>query len=137
MYDRPEVEDLLDAVIGHLTTEVVPTLKDNRKLYFQTLVANNLLKIVRRDLTYRAEHQSSEWARLNLLEKQRLPAPSEALALKKALQQRNKTLCLAIRAGDYDSSADKQTLFEHLIRSTHEQLMVANPTYLENLTEKE
>lgn len=137
MYDRPEIEELLDAVIGHLANEVVPAIKTDRKLYFQTLVANNLLKIIRRDLDYRAQHQTAEWARLNILQGQNLPLPHDALAFKQGLEKRNKSLCLAIRDGKYDEESARQTLFEHLLQTTYEQLTVANPKYLESLTDEE
>ena len=137
MYDRPDIEELLDAVIGHLTHEVIPAIKGDRKLYFQTLVANNLLKIVRRDLDYRILHQSSEWARLNILEELNLPLPDDAFSFKQGLEKRNKNLCLAIRDGKFDGDEARQTLFEHLLQTTYEQLTVANPKYLATLTSEE
>ncbi len=135
MYDRPEIEELLEAVIGHLSHEVVPTIKSNRKLYFQTLVANNLLKIVSRDLKHREQHQISEWTRLNNLQGQHVELPTDSVRL--ALQERNKMLCLEIQNGTYDEPATKQALFEHLVQSTQEQLIVANPNYLASLVEKD
>lgn len=137
MYDRPEIDELLEAVIGHLSNEVIPTVKTNRKLYFQTLVANNLLKIVSRDLKYREQHQIAEWTRLNNLQGKHVELPTDAQMLKEALQERNKMLCLEIKNGTYDDPEAKQTLFEHLVQSTQEQLVVANPNYLASLVEKD
>lgn len=137
MYDRPEIDELLAAVIGHLSNEVVPTIKANRKLYFQTLVANNLLKIVSRDLQHREQHQIAEWARLNTLQGKHVERPTDSLELKTSLQERNKLLCQEIQSGAYDNLSRKQALFEHLVQSTQEQLIVANPNYLASVVEKD
>ena len=49
MSDRPTALELLEAVEEFLSTEVLPTLDDQR-LKFRTLVAMNALGIARREL---------------------------------------------------------------------------------------
>jgi len=55
VYDRPDVSELIDAVRQHLEQQVIPAVKDDPKLYFQTLVAANVLKIAGRDLALSVE----------------------------------------------------------------------------------
>lgn len=133
MYDRPSSLELLEAASHHLQTEVLPVAKaTNGKLYFQTLVALNVLTIVGREIQLRGAHLRAEWARLNmLLGGEDLPETEEALAAR--LAERNAALCAAIRAGDYDES---QPLFEHLKATTIEQLEVANPRFLQTLAQE-
>lgn len=49
MTDRPDAEELLEAVWEFLSGEILPTLDDQR-LKFRTLVAMNALGIARREL---------------------------------------------------------------------------------------
>ena len=49
MGDRPNASELLEAVWEFLSTEVLPTLDDQR-LKFRTLVAMNAIGIARREL---------------------------------------------------------------------------------------
>ena len=61
MQDRPTLPELLDAVRGFISDEVLPTLHDHR-LRFRSLVAANLLDMMRRELALepgilRREHE--------------------------------------------------------------------------------
>lgn len=58
------------------------------------------------------------------------PVPAD---LNVALAERNRDLCDAIRAGEYNSTLKQATLYEHLLASTRAQLEVSNPDYLEAL----
>ncbi|MDL1885067.1 hypothetical protein FBR01_15630, partial [Anaerolineae bacterium CFX8] len=60
MYDRPTLSELLDAVRAHLEENIIPLLKDDRKLYYQTLVAVNALRIDGRELPMNALHLQDE-----------------------------------------------------------------------------
>ena len=51
MPDRPVAPELVEAVWEFLSTEILPTLDDQR-LKFRTLVAMNALGIARRELDY-------------------------------------------------------------------------------------
>lgn len=127
MYDRPTLHELLAAVRHHLESAVIPAAKAlNHKLYFQTLVAANVLKIAERELIFAEPHLHAEWGRLNLLLGEQ-PLPTEPAARRAALAERNRDLCAQIRAGRYDDSA---LLFRHLKACATEQLEVANPKWL-------
>lgn len=135
MYDRPSATELIDAVRSHLEQAVLPLAKaTNHKLYFQTLVAVNVLKIVEREWQLADGHGRAEWARLNDLEGVATPPPVEPAALAAALAQRNAALCAAIRRGDYD--ADPR-LLRHVMATATEALQVANPKFLAALAEEE
>jgi hypothetical protein len=127
MYDRPTAQELLDAARTHLETHVIPVIKGDRKLYFQTLVAINVLRIVERELGHYEAHLGAEWSRLRDLLQLDTPIPNNQRGLMTEVVAQNHLLAEAIRAGEYDSS---QALFDHLKATTTEQLEVANPLFL-------
>jgi len=133
VYDRPHAGELLEAAWHHLETLVIPALKHDRKLYFQTLVAINVLKVVAREQRYRPDHLKAQWNRLNAMQDVDLPLPREWEESLAALAIRNRELCYDIRAGRYDADFLRETLYQHLYATTLEQLQVANPRYLEQL----
>lgn len=130
MYDRPTAPELLQAVRQHLETNLIPLARQTHfKLYFQTLVANNVLKIVEREIRLGEGHLRAEWSRLNML-LDSVPPPESVQALRAQLAERNAALCRAIRAGEWD---DSDLLFEHLKSTARAQLEVANPRFLQML----
>jgi hypothetical protein len=133
MYDRPSATELLEAARHHLETQVIPVAHStNFKLYFQTLVSINVLKIVAREISMRGGHLRAEWSRLNmLLGGAEMPTSDGDLAL--SLRARNDELCQRIRAGEFD---DDRALFQHLKATTTEQLEVANPKFLQQLADE-
>jgi hypothetical protein len=135
MYDRPTASELIDAVRGHLETQIIPAVKGDGKLYFQTLVAINVLRVVERELKLAPDHALAEWARLNHLEGA-MEMPSDYRAVVAGLHERNAQLCTNIRAGRYDGE-NTQVLFEHLVATSIEQLHVANPKYLQTLAQED
>jgi len=137
MYDRPDLNELLDAVRMHLEDQVIPVVKPDPRLYFHTLVAINLLKIAGRELKYRDAHLQAAWQRLNALEDTDKAMPADAQEALDALALRNDGLCEAIRAGAYDAEARRTALFEHLLQSTHEQLEVASPRHLQIIQQED
>ena len=127
MYDNPTAQALLDAVRLHLETHIIPAIKTDRKLYFQTLVAINVLRIVERELSHDEAHLRSEWNRLHDLLGLDTPAPDSKSGFIHELTAQNQVLAEAIRSGEYDSSPE---LFDHLKATTVSQLEVANPLFL-------
>ena len=127
MYDRPTAQELLDAARTHLETHVIPVIKSDRKLYFQTLVAINVLRIVERELGHHETHLEAAWSRLHDLLRLDTPRPTSQRGFINEVTAQNHMLAEAIRAGEYDSS---QALLDHLKASTTEQLEVANPLFL-------
>lgn len=131
MYDRPTLAELIDAAREHVETQLIPlTRATDRKLYFQTLVAANVLKIAQREIDLSEAHAEAQWARLNALLGDDKPLPPTPSALRDAMTARNAQLTDAIESGSMDDSAD---LFDHLMQTTIEQLTVANPKYLATL----
>jgi len=130
MYDRPTSAELIEAARQHLEMNVIPAVKDiNHKLYFQTLVAINVLRIVEREMALSASHERAAWERLDaLLGEQKKPDSREGWEA--GFAHRNAALCASIRAGQHDTDA---ALFDHLMATTYEQLEVANPKYLQAL----
>ncbi|MCU0499520.1 MAG: DUF6285 domain-containing protein [Anaerolineae bacterium] len=135
MYDRPSAQALIDGARLHLETLVIPAVRGDPKLYFQTLVAINVLKIVGRELDHAETHQIAEWAGLNLIEGQDLPFPALQSERISALKARNAALCTAIRAGVYDQT--ESLILEHVRQVTIAQLEVANPKYLQTLAHED
>ncbi|NWG17454.1 MAG: hypothetical protein HXY41_12545 [Chloroflexi bacterium] len=133
MYDRPTLNELLDAVRVHLEENIIPLLKDDRKLYYQTLVAVNMLRIAGRELTMNALHMQAEWDRLNFLQGSSGTIPADDDEARQALAERNHRLCEDIAAGAYDQHPRKAALFEHLLATAVEQLQVANPHFIQVL----
>jgi hypothetical protein len=136
MYDRPNAAELIAAARAHLETQIIPAVKGDGKLYFQTLVAINVMKIVERELELSAHHVTAEWERLDMLEtlvlqRTTIPLPPDPLERVKLLRARNERLCEDIQGGRYDASSEQ--LLKHLLATTIEQLQVANPKYLETL----
>lgn len=132
MYDRPNLSELIDAVRLHLETNIIPVVRHDGKLYFQTLVAINVLKIARRETRLSWAHLRAEWNSLNTLENEEHHLPADPLDALTALAARNLILCEDIRDGLYDDRRD--ALFAHLMTVTQAQLEVANPKFLQAIT---
>jgi hypothetical protein len=130
VYDRPSAPELLQAVRHHLEHALIPVARQTSfKLYFQTLVANNVLKIVEREIEMSDSHLRAEWSRMNMLTGSE-PLPQTRDDARARLAERNQALCDEIRAGQWDEDA---ALFEHLKATACEQLEVANPRFLKML----
>jgi hypothetical protein len=133
MTDRPNAQELLDAARMHLEQNIVPVVRTDPRLYFQTLVAINVLKIVGRELMLGTDHAIAEWAGLNTVEALDLAPPTHPHALTAALDARNQQLAADIRRGDYDTGEKQAMLLQHLKQVTIAQLEIANPKYLQTV----
>jgi Domain of unknown function (DUF6285) len=133
MYDRPTMMELLNAVRNHLETQVIPEIRDDRKLYYQTLVAINVLRIIDREMQTGVEQLREEWMRLNFVQGVDTLLPSESSKAHDALAERNRKLCEEIDGGRYDYLPQRAALYEHLMVTTRQQLEVSNPKFLEAL----
>lgn len=122
MYDRPTAQELIEAARMHLEQAIIPAVKADRKLYFQTLVAINVLKIVEREMELGADHLQAEWDRISAL--------GEHLT-HTDLPDANRMLSEEIRQGKHDIA--NRNLFDHLKQTVVEQLQVANPRYLQKI----
>jgi hypothetical protein len=137
MYERPTIDELIAAAIGHFETQVIPAVKADPKLYFQTLVAVNVLRVAERELKLGWSHLSHEWDRLNALEGKMFDLPASPDEARMALAKRERDLSLRIRGGDYDDNPGKSALFQHLLNSVRMSLEVANPKFLHTLAEED
>jgi hypothetical protein len=138
MYDRPHLTELIAAARGHIESQLIPAVKADPKLYFQTLVAVNVLKIAERQIALADEHISAEWTRLDgldavVLQRTVLPLPTGPRERAASILRRNRRLCEDITRGMFDKPQGRKLLFEHLLATTREQLLVANPKYLETV----
>ena len=135
MYDRPNLEEMIDAVRMHLETEVIPAVRSDRKLYFRTLVATNLLRIAGRELEHSLGDLTREWQMLNAVEGKDMPLPESEKALHEGLIARHIELSEHIRDGYYDEHGEgsRYSLFEYLKGLSIAQLKVANPRFLGTL----
>lgn len=138
MADRPTLLELIDAVRGHLESQIIPAIKSDPKLYFQTLVAVNVLRVSEREVMLRYVHLGAAWTRLDALTDDSEPMPAHPADVEHAYAARERALCAAIRAGEYESGGrhadQRRALFDHLMASTRDALAIANPKLLETLT---
>jgi hypothetical protein len=127
MTDRPDLHALLDAVRLHLETNVVPSIRADPRLYFQTLVALNLLKIGQRELVQGAELLREEWIAIEELREEEIEMPEREDFLTSELNARRAALGTAIRTGKYDSPEMRMRLAGYLERIVGAQLTLNNP----------
>jgi hypothetical protein len=127
MTDRPDLNALLDAVRLHLETNVLPVIRAEPRLYFQTLVALNLLKIGQREIAQGDELLREEWSALNGLTGEDTAVPEREDFLADQLNKRRAALGKAIRAGKYDSPDDANRLISYFEETVGAQLALNNP----------
>lgn len=133
MYDKPNATDLLEAARLHLEQNVIPAIKDDRGLYFQTLVAVNVMKVVRREMELKPKHLQTVWKALETLENAHSTMPHETHLLEQAVQDRLAKLSADIGVGKYDDPDQDSALLDFLLLETTLQLEVANPKFLQLL----
>ncbi|MBI3942213.1 MAG: hypothetical protein HY326_04305 [Chloroflexi bacterium] len=137
MHDRPNAVELLEATRHHLETQVIPALRDPR-LRFQTLVAANVLSIVEREFVLESRQLRDKWQRLaDLAGRPVANSPSWNEEYRAEIQAMSEDLCQRIRAGAYDGGPARSALFDHLLQSAEEKLIVANPRFLARLRGEE
>jgi len=126
--DRPTVDELLEAVAGFLTADVMPNTSG--RVNFHARVASNVLQMLRRELQHEEGHLEAEWRGLDAVlgEARR---PDTLAETRTALDTRNRDLAARIRAGDADSGPFHDALLAHLRRATYDKLVVSNPALAE------
>ena len=129
MNDRPTAPELIQAVLGFLEAELVPSLSDPR-LRFHTLVAANVLNIALRELSGEEKQLREEWQLLAPLLGEAAEGPSCEEELRRGVRRLNEQLCAAIRSGAFDEAAELAALAALLRRLVVRKLEVANPRYL-------
>ena len=124
MQDRPTVDQLLEAVAGFLTDDVMPNTSG--RINFHARVSANVLQMLRRELQLREEHFDREWQGLDSLLGPS-PKPGSISATESGLETRNRELSERIRTGDGDGGQWRKTLLGHLRQTVHDKLVVSNP----------
>lgn len=115
---RPSAEELLDAVHGFLSSELLPTLEG--RLGFQTRVALNAIATVTRELRDGPAADDDERRGLRTL----LGASADA----DSLDALNRDLAARLRAGEL--AVDDPELIAHLRRTARADVAIANPKWL-------
>jgi hypothetical protein len=126
--DRPTVDELLEAVAGFLTNDVMPNTSG--RINFHARVSSNVLQMLRRELQHEEAHLDGEWSGLDGLLGP-APRPATLVETRTALDARNRDLATRIRAGDADAGPLRGALLAHLRRTTHDKLVVSNPALAE------
>ncbi|MEO7908680.1 MAG: DUF6285 domain-containing protein [Roseiflexaceae bacterium] len=131
MYDHPTAGELIAAARMQLEQYVIPSIAEPR-LRFQTLVAANVLAIVERELANGQTHLAAAWRRAADLGGDTADQPADQ-QLRAAVAIQARQLCADIRAGAYDEQSRRWALLAHLRRTAEEELLVANPRFLEHV----
>lgn len=129
MQGYPTITELIEAVRGHLTTHLIPTLSEPR-LRFQTLVAANVLAVVARELELGQALGRQEWHRLANLLGHTGDCPADVAAQEAAIGEWNRLLCQQIEGGMFDDPAGYQHLLAHCRQTAQAHLQIANPKFL-------
>lgn len=124
MQDHPTVDQLLEAVAGFLTDDVMPNTTG--RINFHARVSANVLQMLRRELLHQEEHFEGEWEGLDEL-LGRVQQPGTLAENRAALEARNRDLSERIRRGDADVGHWRDATLAHLRRVTHDKLAVSNP----------
>ena len=124
MQDRPNIDELLEAVAGFLTDDVMPNTQG--RINFHARVAGNVVQMLRRELAHQEEHIAIEWEGLDRLIGP-APRPATIAETRAAIDARNRDLCDRIRRGDADTGAYRAAVLAHVRKVTHDKLVVSNP----------
>jgi hypothetical protein len=125
MQDRPNTNELSDAVREFLELEVLPTVADAR-LKFRLLVAMNALNMISREVNLEESNLLTEFSSLKHLLGNDLPNPDSFSSLKAVTFELNAELSSRIRLGNVP-----ENIFAHLEEVTRAKLKISNPRYLE------
>ena len=126
MNDKPEAAALLAVARDAFNAEILPALPAAQR--YNGLMIAAALGVVLRELEAGEAPARAELERLTALLPDEPPGRPAVEGLRVALQDYNRRLAAAIRAGRFDGSA---ALREHLRNTTEEKLAVSNPKMLE------
>ena len=124
MQDRPNVDELLEAVAGFLHGDVMANTTG--RINFHARVAGNVIEMLRRELNLEEGHVANEWGGLDAL-LGAMPRPASLSAERAALTDRNDELATRIRAGEFDADPGRASLLAHLRSTMRDKLAVSNP----------
>jgi hypothetical protein len=127
MQDRPTIDELLRGLELLLDEQFIPQLEGAHR--YNSRVASNAVKIIRRELASEERQIDAEWRGLDGLLG---PAerPRALSATKQALRDRNAELVERIRAGDADGGEFGQRVRPHVREMVRAKLEVNDPGWL-------
>jgi hypothetical protein len=127
MQDRPTVDELLRGLELLLDEQFIPQLEGAHR--YNSRVALNAVRIIRRELQNEERQIDAEWRGLDVVlgPAQRPPTLSE---IKQALRDRNEELVERIRAGDADGGQFGALVRAHVRDSVRAKLEVNDPGWL-------
>jgi hypothetical protein len=128
MQDRPTIDELLRAVEALFDEQLVPSLTGSRQ--YNSRVAANVIRTVRRELRGEEEALDAEWAGLDRLLGP-TDRPASRAALLDSIGERTQELADRIRAGHADGGEWRRLVLEHLRTVVHAKLSASNPSWLE------
>lgn len=128
MHDRPTVDELLRAVEMLFDEQLVPSLTG--ALQYNSRVAANVIRTVRRELQDDERTLREEWAGLDGLLGE-VPRPLTLDALRAAIAERTRVLSARIRAGDADSGPWREAVLAQTRDVVRAKLEASNPKWLE------
>jgi hypothetical protein len=124
MQDRPNMNELTEAVREFLEVEILPTVSDAR-LKFRVLIAMNALGMIGREAELEESNLQAEFSSLNALLKSEELMPESFSSLKAGTLELNRNLAHQIRLGDIPEG-----IFDRLEMITRAKLAITNPSYL-------
>lgn len=125
MQDRPNIDELLEAVAGFLRDDVMPNTSG--RLSFHARVAGNVVEMLRRELQQQEEHLERAWAGLDALLGREEPPASYGARLG-AVERRHRELSERIRSGEADERGPfREAVVRYLSQMVEDKVTVSNP----------
>lgn len=123
MNDRPDAQELLEAVKRFLEDDVMPAARGPQK--YQARVAAHVLGIVQREWESGDRDLREEWQRLAGLHALVGEPPATREALAASVREQTQRLVLRIRAGEADTGPFRAEVLAHLRQTCEVKLRVA------------
>ncbi|MDA0704269.1 MAG: DUF6285 domain-containing protein [Proteobacteria bacterium] len=138
MQDRPDAKNLLEAARRVLLDSLLPDLPEAR--LYDVLMVARCMEIGARALAAGEAPLRREYASLTALTEETgveearttIGPQRDRTDLEQAIEARNRALCQAIRAGEFDG-VRAATLGEHLWQTVTDKVCETNPKYVKTL----
>ena len=125
MQDRPNIDELLEAVASFLHEDVMPNTSG--RLSFHARVAGNVVEMLRRELEHQEDHLERTWRGLDELLGREEP-PASYRARLQAVERRQQELSERIRRGDADEPGPfRDAVVQYLFQLVQDKVTVSNP----------
>lgn len=118
--DRPNAQELLNAVREHLMNNLAPTLEGQPAFHLR--VATNVLATIERTMEHGEEMDQAEVDRLKAL------LSTDGDIAGEDVVELNRQLVEKIKSGDMDDQ--REAVLDHLRQTTVDKLNLANPKYM-------